>query len=277
MDRSNIESIAIRFTAESKGNYILDQDALGKEFVGLKLFEAPLLAVGEASDPLFLELKKDTGIGKHFLLPAEWMPAAESVITCFFPFTEAVRLSNRKNKACPSPEWLYARIEGQRFINQFILQLQKELTENGYESVIPSLDQRFWNKTEYNPSTAHPEASFTSNWSERHVAFVCGLGTFGLSKGLITARGMAGRFVSLITTLRLTPNRRDYTDTYEYCTNCGACIRQCPAGAIAMETGKNHVICSVFLDETQKKYAPRYGCGKCQIGVPCENRIPRRI
>lgn len=277
MDRSDIDSIAIRFTAESKGNYISAEDALGKEFIGLKLFEAPLLSVGDAKDPLFLELKKDTGIGKHFLLPVEWMPVAKSVITFFFPFTETVRLSNRKNKACPSQEWLYGRIEGQRFINQFILQIQKEFSDKGYESVIPSLDQRFWNKIEYNVNTAHPEASFTSNWSERHVGFVCGLGTFGLSKGLITDKGMAGRIVSLITNLELTPSMRDYNDAYEYCTNCGACIRQCPVGAISMETGKNHVVCSAFLDETQKKYAPRYGCGKCQIGVPCENRIPRRI
>ena len=29
-----------------------------------------------------------------------------------------------------------------------------------------------------------------------------------------------------------------------------------------------------LLEETKKKYAPRYGCGKCQTKVPCESRIP---
>ena len=274
MNKSDIDSIAILFSAKSKDNYVSKEEALSEELIGLKLFEAPLLAVGEADDPLFLELKKDTGIGEHFLLPVEWMPQAKSVITFFFPFTEEVRISNRKDKEWPSEAWLHARIEGQRFINQFILHLQKEMQLNGYESVIPSLDKRFWAKTGCNSNTAHPEASFTSNWSERHVSFVCGLGTFGLSKGLITSKGMAGRLVSLITNLKLTSNIREYTNLYEYCINCGACIRKCPAGAISMEDGKNHSICSTFLDTTQRNYAPRYGCGKCQVGVPCENKIP---
>ena len=39
---------------------------------------------------------------------------------------------------------------------------------------------------------------YASNWSERHVAYVCGLGTFGC-QGLITSKGLAGRFGSIIT------------------------------------------------------------------------------
>ena len=36
-----------------------------------------------------------------------------------------------------------------------------------------------------------------STWSERHVAYVSGLGTFGLSGGLITAKGQAVRLGSV--------------------------------------------------------------------------------
>jgi hypothetical protein len=28
------------------------------------------------------------------------------------------------------------------------------------------------------------------------------------------------------------------------------------------------------MDDSNIRDAPRYGCGKCQEGVPCENRIP---
>jgi len=119
--------------------------------------------------------------------------------------------------------------------------------------------------------------SIRSNWSERHVAFVCGLGTFGLSKGLITKSGIAGRFGSILTELYLPPNNREYENIYEYCSMCGICVKNCPANAISIENGKNHNICSEFLNKTAKKYNPRYGCGKCQIGVPCENKIPKQL
>lgn len=118
------------------------------------------------------------------------------------------------------------------------------------------------------------EYTFGSNWSERHAAYVCGLGTFGLSKGLITEKGMAGRFASIIIDTEMIPDKRAYAGIYDYCTMCGACVRRCPAGAISKENGKNHNICNEWLQKMGKKYAPRYGCGLCQTKVPCESRIP---
>ncbi len=58
---------------------------------------------------------------------------------------------------------------------------------------------------------------FGSNWSERHVAYISGLGTFSLSKGIITEKGMAGRLISLVTDAPLPPTPRAYTELYEYC------------------------------------------------------------
>lgn len=92
-------------------------------------------------------------------------------------------------------------------------------------------------------------------------AFVCGAGTFGVSKGLITAQGMAGRFTSLITELELHRDRRDYQDFYEYCIECGACIRKCPAQAISLENSKNHQIYAQYLETIKARYV-HYGCGK---------------
>ena len=144
--------------------------------------------------------------------------------------------------------------------------------------MIPAADGRFCSVTKPDPKRVGnwQDASYTSNWSERHVAFVCGLGTFGLSKGIITEKGLAGRLVGLIVTETFEARKRKYTDLYEYCTRCGACIRRCPAGAISMEGGKRHSPCDTFLESTKKMYAPRYGCGKCQTKVPCESRIPKR-
>ncbi len=55
---------------------------------------------------------------------------------------------------------------------------------------------------------------------------------------------------------------------------CGTCISRCPAGAISLEGGKNQIKCKEWMDLMKARWSPRYGCGKCQVGVPCESRIP---
>lgn len=117
---------------------------------------------------------------------------------------------------------------------------------------------------------------FTSNWSERHVAYVAGQGTFSLSRGLITEKGVAGRFGSIVTSLSLPADTRKYTEVDEYCNRCGACLANCPVHAISFEKGKSHEPCGAYLDETAFKFSPRYGCGKCQVDVPCECNIPEK-
>ena len=105
------------------------------------------------------------------------------------------------------------------------------------------------------------------------MAFIAGLGTLSLNRSLITERGSAGRLGSVVTDLPLKPTPRYYKEIEENCTHCGACIHRCPPQAID-ETGKNHAICSNYLDGVLKQFSPRYGCGKCQTAVPCEERIP---
>lgn len=272
MNKQYLIKIASDFVENSKDNYIANEIAISENVVGMKIFEAPIFAFGASDDEYFTLLKKPSAIGEHFLIPKEWLPQSKTVISFFLPFSEAVKKGNRREKSWPSEEWLHARIEGQAFINKLCIYLKSELINAGYNSLVPALDERFW-FNEYSPL---PEVSFTSNWSERHVAFVCGLGTFGLSKGLITSKGVAGRFGSIITELYLSPQKREYENIYEYCSMCGACVKKCPANAISIENGKEHMICSKFLDKTAEKYKPRYGCGKCQIGVPCEGRIPKQ-
>ncbi|MBR3245814.1 MAG: 4Fe-4S binding protein [Parasporobacterium sp.] len=114
----------------------------------------------------------------------------------------------------------------------------------------------------------------SSNWSERHAAYASGLGTFCLSRGLISSKGVAGRYASIIVSEYFEPDERTYTGIYDYCIHCGACIRRCPVNAITLEDGKNQRICKEWIDKTSERYAPRYGCGKCQTVVPCESRIP---
>jgi epoxyqueuosine reductase QueG len=254
-------------------NYVDKSLAITQELIGLKMYEEPLVGFADANNPYFEKFKSKDIIGENYILPAEWNAEAKTVVSIFLPFSDRVKKSNRVNPNWPSNEWLHARIEGQTYIKELCLYIKNILETEGYKTVVPALDERFSLKSDVTTDKTKQEY-YTSNWSERHAAFVCGLGTFGLSKGIITAKGMAGRYGSVITDAYFEPTKAAYTDVYEYCSRCGACVKNCPVKAISLKEGKIHPICSEFLDRTMEKYKPRYGCGKCQVKVPCENGIP---
>lgn len=270
MNLEQLEMSAARACDEPGGNYVSEQDALAPELAGMRIFEAPSLCAADARDGLFTALRGAEAVGPQFALPREWLPSARSVVSFFFPFTDRVNRSNAATRGQPSAEWLHARIEGQAFIETVMKRLCGELASEGFASLAPSHEPAF------RAFTGVPGEDgrkiFTSNWSERHVAHICGLGTFGLSRGLITKRGVSGRFGSIVTALELLPTPREYDGLYDWCAMCGACARACPANAITLAEGKDHVPCSALVDETKAKYKPRYGCGKCQSGMPCQSR-----
>jgi len=240
----------------------------------MRIFDEPLFGYASADDPFFEELKKPGIIGAHFKAPGEWLPGAKTVVSLFLPFTGQVRLANAQDMAWPADEWLHARIEGQAFQNKICRFTEDLLKKESFTALSPMLDSRLKSGNPLSHNKAEQDF-YSSNWSERHVAYAAGLGTFGLSKGLITAKGVAGRYLSIISDIPFEAVKRSYTGIYDYCINCGACARNCPAKAISKEKGKNHYLCSAFVDATKARHDPRYGCGKCQVKVPCESANPR--
>jgi len=235
---------------------------IASELNNLQLYDPPLVAVAAATDPLFDRLKEADAVGPQHMSPQEWLPGSKAVVSYFLPFTPTVRKANR-TLGLPSVEWLYGRIEGEKFNQAMHKFLVDYFTAAGYQAVAPALDPRL------------KVVSRRSNWSERHVAFVAGLGTFSLSRSLITKAGSAGRVGSVIVDAGLEPTPRYYTEQEENCSKCGACILRCPPQAIEV-TGKDNAICADYVDRVKIRFAPRYGCGKCQAGVPCEERIPAK-
>ena len=275
MDKNQIKKTVADLYENLPGN-ILGADT---PFPGTSMYDSPLFGIGAADDPLFEEYKKTGVIGPWHMSPKEWLPGAAAVISLFFPLSSHIRLSNRESDTSASALWSYARVEGQEYINSFMEQFAAWFQDQGIETCVPSADPRWQQVAAGKGIEGYPEinnTTFGSRWSERHAAYVCGLGTFGLSKGLITKKGIAGRFGSVIINEPLEPDVRPYTGMYDYCSRCGACIRRCPAHAIDLDHGKDHTKCGPFVEASKTVLYPRYGCGLCQTGVPCASSIPAK-
>ena len=91
------------------------------------------------------------------------------------------------------------------------------------------------------------------------------------------------RVGSVVARVQLEPTPRPYNDHRAYCLyfadgTCGKCIDRCPARAIT-EAGHDKEKCRQHLVRSreharQTYHFEGYGCGLCQVGVPCETGIP---
>ena len=274
MKKTELINMSEQFVKESPKNYISKDDALNHDYIGMQIYQDPIFAFGTANDDLYELYKSPDIIGSHFLPPHEWLPSANTVISIFFPYSIDIKSANSKIEDWPAEQWLHGRYEGQIFIKEFVEYVNKTITTAGYECIAPAYDARYETGDTRDPSKS-PKNRFTSNWSERHIAYACGLGTFGMSAGIITKKGTCGRLCSIVTNIDFEKDTREYTEIYEYCTMCGKCAKNCILGAISKD-GKEESLCSDFLDKVFSKHTPRYGCGKCQVNVPCESKIPKK-
>ncbi len=254
---------------------------------GEPAWERPPVGFSSGADPLYDFYKKD--IGSFYVLPAEFMRGAHptlevkpeelTVISWVLPQTRATKYDHRKETRMPCERWARARIMGEGVNMRLRAHVVEEMGKAGYPAVAPMLSP-LWKQH------MSEKYLFASAWSERHAAYAAGLGTFGLSDGLITAKGKAHRVGSVIAKIDIAPTPRPYTDHHAYCLwyakgTCGACIKKCPANAIS---GKGHdkQRCSDYVDTThafveEHFHFKGYGCGFCQVGVPCESRIPEGV
>jgi ferredoxin len=256
-------------------------------------WEEPLVGFALGADPLFSQYK--TLIGSFHLSPREIISATLkekgrallfsemdqiSVISWILPASEDTRKSNRQENEFPSKLWAYTRDFGEACNNALRRHVVNFLEELGHVAVAPILSPGF----QY---LRDEKVGWASPWSERHVAYTCGLGTFSLNDGLITPKGMAVRIGSVVTLLKLIPSEKKYGHFRENCLlfrneKCGKCISRCPAGAIS-EKGHDKDKCHEYINSESLKAKrldyglvnPSSSCGLCQTKVPCEFEIPR--
>lgn len=223
----------------------------------------PLVAFADAHDPLFNEMK--SVVDSFHNTPTELLEDAETVVSYFIPFEKGIALSNAGGKSA-SREWAIAYIETNRLIADLNSHLAARLEEMGFKSVILPATHNFDKKM------------LISNWSHKHVAFVAGLGGFGLHKMLITERGCCGRLGSLITDAETTPTRRPNKEfcLYNHDRSCKKCVEKCTFGALTDESYDRRKCYSVC--EANSRLHSGLGladvCGKCVCVVPCSFSNP---
>ena len=273
-----VQSIIRDFINTSKENRMWENKAE-------KTWDDPLIGFSRGDDPLFASFKEHVG-------PFHWTPSEIfnqsfpdgsaspdelTVISWILPINEPTKIDNRKETVFPSERWARARTYGEVINEKLREHVVRVLQAQGHDAVAPTLAPGFtWQNS--------PTYGFASNWSERHAAFVSGLGTFGLCDGLITPVGKAMRTGSVVARIQVPPTPRPYNSHRDYCLffssgACRKCASRCPVGAIT-EAGHDKVKCFEYVFKTAIPHIKShygfdgYSCGLCQTGVPCESRIP---
>lgn len=229
----------------------------------------PLVGFADAEDAMFYNLPKI--IGPECTFPDDVMPDAKSVIVYFIPFTEEL-VENHAEELESFGEWDFANIEADHLLVNLNQYLQEIFERKGYRAaVLP-------------PTYQYDEEELVSNWSHKSVAYIAGLGKFGVHQLLITESGCCGRFGSIVTDLELVPSERPEEEfcLYRYDGSCEECMKRCAAKAFCRQGYEIYYDRQKCNDYIYNGGFPKYldgagdSCGKCMYEVPCSFENPVR-
>jgi ferredoxin len=267
-------------------NFLKNDESNKMNLVDGSLIFNPDIIVGFVSgnDPIFKEYKEI--IGSFHLTPVEafskfceknkfsYSIENLSVVAFVLPINNKTKKQNfNYSKNMPSPRWAHTRLFGEQSNQKLQKYLVSELEKNGIKAVAPIMEEYLFKIN---------KEIWASTWSHRHMLFAAGLGSFGLSDGFINEKGKAMRCGSIVIDHKLPSDAyKRPTKPYEYCIDCGDCVKRCPVGAITFEKRHNKHICHKHVSSTvpyiNNNYGiDIYGCGLCQVGVSCENIIPNK-
>ncbi len=276
---------------------------LHENYGGGRIFSTPLIGVAKGDDPIFEKFKEVVG-PEHFTPVELWRacgqddesPSNLRILSIVFPYVDRIK-EESKDFIVVSRVKLPADIYslGRNYANEFKKETCRQsinfFKDNGYNAVAAMVSEVF---------SIYTKGDFYSNWSERHIAYAAGLGTFSITDAMITEVGCNVRFTSVVTDapLEITPRKSD--DIHANClyyvnSSCLKCAENCPVGAIT-EDGHDKNKCWAYgqkvlrkmllrlgdilkphirrINEELKEQQPPVGCAFCQFNVPCMDRNP---
>lgn len=220
------------------------------------LWKAPRLRFGDARHPRLAELRRAV-VPNHYF-PEEILPGAVTLVSYFVPFLPEVGVSNRDGLEA-SDLWGLAY----RATNAMAAELNRRLV-----AAIEAIGRR----AAVPENIDYSRETLVSRWSQRHIAWLSGHGTFGVNNMLITDIGCLGRYFSVVSDL---PVEHDAVVTEEYCAYrkrgaCLACVRRCVNGALTVDRFDRHR-CFAACGKNALRQEGAHVCGKCLVGVPCSH------
>ena len=226
-------------------------------------WDEPVISFADARDPLFLKLKK--AVDPSHLLPQDLLKGARSVICYFIPFKKEVVLSNEKGRSA-SRLWAIAYIETNKLISELNVHISQMLKKEGFRAEpIP-------------PTHNFDTEKLISRWSHKHVAYIGGLGKFGLHRMLITEKGASGRIGTVVTDAPFEPTKRKEKEfcLYKNGIECKKCIEKCIFGALREDVFDRKKCYKVCLSNARIYADIGFAdvCGKCVSNVPCSFKNP---
>lgn len=274
---------------------------LPEAYGGGRIFGTPLTGVSRGDDSIFDKFKEV--IATEHMTPAEmWAksgfededPAASlRTVSIVFPYVDRIREESKTATKMPAEIYSIGRNYANPFMTDVIKKTIAFFQDQGCRAVSGV------NSPGFQTLSQDKAPQFYSPWSERHMAFAAGLGTFSLHEGLITEVGCNIRVASVTTDapLEVTPRKSD--DPYANCLyyaegTCRECEGRCPGDAIT-ENGHDKVKCRrqlrMISEEMEKQLGSllkpsirRFGgkesigypvgCAFCQFDVPCMDKNP---
>jgi epoxyqueuosine reductase QueG len=229
------------------------------------MWKEPVIEIISANDERLKMLKE--AVSPEHLMPRDILPDAKSIISFFIPFQESIVKSNMEGTMA-STQWATAYMETNTVIKTINDRIETLMEQNGY-------------KAGKIPATHNFDVKkLISNWSHRHIAFIAGMGTFGINNMLITKNGCCGRLGSILINYEL-PEYEQSRETKENCLNkqgrsCGMCQRKCVVNAYGHNTYDRHKCYEQCLKNMEYHKQLGYAdiCGKCLVGLPCSTGCP---
>ena len=253
--KSTIKSILVEYEKSNKLN----------KFWKDPVWKDPIVEIIPAACEELETLKKT--VSPAHCMPCDILPDAKSIICFFIPFADYIANSN-VNGIMASEEWALAYLKTNDLIKAINNNVETLMQKNGYKAgKIPAT---------HNFDTE----KLVSNWSHRHLAYIAGIGTFGINNMIITKDGCCGRLGSIIINYKFDEYKK-FKRAGEKCLNkidgsCGICQKKCVASAYENNYYDRHKCYSQCLKNAEYHKESGYAdiCGKCLVGLPCSIKEP---
>jgi len=273
-----------------------------EQYGGGHIFDTPIFGVAKGDDAIFIRFK--TVVGPQHLTPAEmWLQsglpevpglaARLRIVSIIFPYVDRIRAASKTARKMPAGIYCVGRNFANAFMDDVLARTVAFFQAKNFQATSGMRSPAFQIIVNQDPLNIY------ATWSERHMAFAAGLGTFSLHEGFISEIGCNIRLTSVITDAPLAVTMRKSDEPYANCLyytsgKCKKCADRCPADAISAD-GHDKLKCYLYGQTVQEEMTGRLGdqlkphlryingqeqwsypvgCAFCQFDVPCMEKNP---